>query len=138
MADITVTAAQVGLVDPLKAIVKSYLAGVTITKGQAVYINSAGKLALADGNSAGCYQFRGIALNGGALNQAIDVCEEGELYGFTLAGAYDSLVYVSDTVGALADAAGTVTIAAGRVVPLSDSGITKVLRVFTRRESDWA
>jgi len=41
MTAIVVTAAQIGLVNPLKAIVKSYLAGVAITPGEAVYIIAA-------------------------------------------------------------------------------------------------
>lgn len=139
MTAITVTAAKVGLVDPGRARVKSYKALETITKGAAVYISPTyGTVGLCDGNAAGKYQFRGIALNGGGAGQAIDVCEDGELYGFTLAGDYDSLVYVSDDAGVLADAHGTVTIRCGRVAPLSDKDITKVLRVFTYWEADWS
>ena len=139
MTDITVTAAQVGLVDPIKAKVRSYIAGATITKGQAVYIDpTTGKVNLADANGSGTLQFRGIALNGGAAGQAIDVCEEGLLYGFTLAGNYDSLVYLSNTAGALADAGGGTTVVCGRVAPLADRSITKVLHVFSRPSADWS
>jgi len=139
MAAVTYTAAQIGLVDPIKAKTKNYKAGVAITKGQPVYIVAAtGLLALADGNGSGTKQFRGIALNGGGINQAITVVEEGEVAGFTLAGDYDSLVYVADAVGTYADAAGTVSIPIGRVAPMSDNSLTKVLAVFTRRNADWA
>lgn len=138
MADITVTAAQVGLVDPMKATVRSYIATETITKGQAVYILTTGKVGVADANAAGKQQFRGIALNGGGAGQAIDVCHEGELYGFTLAGNADSLAYLSDTAGSLADAAGTMTVRVGRVECLSDKALTKVLRIATQWLADWA
>lgn len=139
MADITVTAAQVGLVDPQKATVKPYVAAATITKGQAVYITSSGTANLADANGSGTLQFRGIALSGGGAGQAIDVCEDGELYGFTLSGvAYDGLIYLSNTAGALADAAGGTSVVCARVAPMSDKDKTKVLRVFVRREADWA
>lgn len=138
MADITVTAAQVGLVDPAKATVRSYIATETITPGQAVYILTTGKVGVADANASGKQQFRGIALNGGGAGQAIDVVHDGEVYGFTLAGNADSLVYLSDTAGALADANGTMTVVCGRVMCLSDKALTKVLRVFVQWEAQWA
>ncbi len=139
MADIAVTAAQVGLVDPAKATVRSYIAAATITKGQAVYITTAGKVGVADANDAGKQQFRGIALNGGGAGQAIDVVHEGEVYGFDLSGVNpDVLVYLSDTAGALADGVGTMTVAAGRVECLADKDLTKVLRVFTQWEANWS
>jgi len=138
--EVVVTAAQVGLVDPLKATVKSYITGVAVTKGQSVYVVAAtGKLALCTGAAANqAAQFRGIALNSGGIGQAIDVCEDGELYGFTLAGNYDTLIYAHDTAGVLSTAVGTVTIPVGRVVPLTNNALTKVLRLFTIRKANWA
>ena len=138
MADITVTAAKVGLIDPEKAVIRSYIAAETITKGQAVYITTAGKVGVADANAAGKQQFRGIALNGGGAGQAIDVCHEGLLAGFTLTGNADTLLYLSDTAGALGDGAGTMTVRAGRVVCMPDKDLTKVLRVFTQWTADWS
>jgi len=139
MTAIVVTAAKVGLVNPLKAIVKSYIAGVAITAGEAVYIIAAsGKVGLADGNGAGKYQCRGIALGPAAAGQAVDVVEKGEVYGFTLAGNYDTRVYVSDTEGALADSNGTKTMVVGRVSPMADKDLTKVLMVETDRISEVA
>jgi len=139
MADITVTAAKVALLDPEKAVIKSYIASEAITKGQAVYIvASTGKIGLADANASGKYQFRGIALNGGGAGAAIDVVELGEVSGFTLGDDYDELAYVSNTAGALADTAGTTTIPAGRVVARTDKDLTKVLSVFVVRTADWS
>ncbi len=139
MGDITVTAAQVGLVDPLKATVKSYVAAETITKGQAVYITTAGKLGVADANDAGKQQFRGIALNGGGAGQAIDVVHDGEVYGFDISALnVGALVYLSDTAGALGTTNGTMTVAAGRVSIMADHSATKVLRVFTNWISNWS
>lgn len=139
MTAVTYTAAQIGMVDPQKSRVKTYIAAATITKGQPVYIvPSTGKVNLADANGSGTKQFRGIALNGGGAGQAIDVLEDGEVYGFSLSGNYDSLVYVSDTVGTYDDSAGTVTVPVGRVAPSSDGSLTKVLRVFVKRDADWA
>lgn len=137
MADITVTAAQVGLVDPTKAEVKSYIAGSTITKGQVVAIETDGTVDPADASTGGGYliQGRGIALNGGGAGQAIDVLHNGEVYGFTVSGLnVDAILYLSNTAGKLADAAGDVTVRLGRVTCLADKSATKVVRVFV----DWA
>ena len=138
MGAIAVTAALVGLVDPMKADVRSYIATETITKGQAVYILTTGKVGVADAIGAGKQQFRGIALNGGGAGQAIDVCHKGELYGFTLSGDAESFAYLSDSVGELADTNGTMTVPVGRVECLTDKDLTKVLRVFTSWDADWA
>ena len=89
MADIAVTAALVGLVDPLNATVKSYIAGATITKGQAVSLYTDGTVDPSDASSGQGYLYEncvGIALNGGGAGQAIDVVRKGEVYGFTVSG----------------------------------------------------
>jgi len=140
MTAITVTAAQVGVVDPTKAVIKDYIAAATIAKGEAVYQNTDGKADLADGNGSGTKQFRGIALNAAAAGAVVSVLEDGECYGFGVSGLNgDAFVYVGDTAGALADTAGTVTVPAGRVNVLTDTPtLTKVLRIFVRRSADWA
>lgn len=134
MSDITRTAARIGLAHPEDSEVYSMIAGVAIEKGQAVYIvASTGKLALADANDSGKQQIRGIALNAVGIGGAVDVCKRGWLNGFTLSGNYDSIIYLSNTAGALADAAGALTVNVGRVVGLSDATPTKVLYV----DIDW-
>lgn len=138
MSDITVTAAKVALVDPIKATVRSYIATETITAGQAVYILTTGKVGVADANAAGKQQFRGIALNGGGAGQAIDVVHDGEVTGFTLSGNADTMLYLSDTAGALADSAGTMTVVCGRVECLADKDLTKVARIFVQWEAAWS
>ena len=80
MADITVTAASV--VAGADSTTTSGTAGVTITAGQAVYLDTTtGKWALADADSATAAQRRaaGIALNGAALNQPIRVLTSGDI-----------------------------------------------------------
>lgn len=137
MADITVTAAKVGLVFPnMKPEVYPAIAAVAITAGQAVYVNSSGKAALADANAgSGAEKFRGIALNKAGVGQAVDVLKRGHAYGYTLSGAYDSLVYLSNTAGSLADApSATNAVVCGRVVPLSDNDLTKVLYI----DAEWS
>lgn len=131
MGDIAVTAAKVGLVDPLKAEVFTGIAGVTITAGQFVYgIISSGKLGLADENaSAEASAVLGVALNGGGAGQAIDVCRKGRVYGFTLSShAYWLACSLSDTAGAILDTGASTNIVA-RVEPLSDADLSKVLYV---------
>jgi hypothetical protein len=138
-ADITVTAAKVAPVDPTKARIKSFVAAATITAGQALYIDSNGKVNLADGNGSGTLQCIGVALNGGGAGQAIDVLMEGEVYGYTLATvAYGGPVYVSETAGALYDADTTGHILIGRCVPLSDKDLTKVLMVHAPWNTIWS
>lgn len=139
MADITVTAAKVAAVFPQKAVIRTYIATETITQGQAMYTLTTGKVGIGDANAAGKQQFRGIALNGGGAGQAIDVLHEGEIAGFTVSGSNaDALLYLSDTAGALADAAGTMSVVAGRVKCLSDSDLTKVVYISTRWDGNWS
>lgn len=128
MSDLTVTAAQVAVVYPAHAEIYPMEAAETITAGQALYIDTNGKAALADGNGSGTLQFIGIALNGGGAGQAIDVLVRGAVYGFTLTGvAYGAPAYMSNTAGALADSGSFI---AGRVIPINNTGtLTKVLYV---------
>jgi hypothetical protein len=140
MGAVSYTAAKIAPVFPKDAKIRSYTAGVTITQGQPVYLVAAtGLLALCDANdSEATKQPRGIALNGGSAGQAVDVLEDGECYGFTLSGNYESFVYVADAVGTYVDAAGSTAVPIGKVVPLNDKDKTKVLRVFTRWSQLWA
>lgn len=140
MTAISVTAAQVAPIDPLKADIRSYIAAVAITRGQAVYIDTNGKVNLADANGSGTLQFRGIALNTVGANQAVDVLHDGEVAGFAVSGLNcDALVYVGNTAGGLDTAAGSTSIAAARVVAMTNGPAnTKVLRVFTRWSENWA
>lgn len=139
MADITVTAAQVAAVFPKDAKIRSFVAGEAITKGQAVYLTTAGLAGVADANAAGKQQCKGIALNGVGAGQAVDVLMEGEAYGFTVSGLnVGALVYLSDTAGALADGAGTMTVVVGRVMALSDKDKTKVLELGQAPTALWS
>lgn len=138
MAAIAVTADQVAAVYPLEADIRNYVAAAAITAGQPVYITSAGAVGVADGNDSGKEQVEGIALNAAAAGQTLSVLRAGECYGFTLTGAYDSQVYLSDTAGGLDTAAGTMTVRVGRVVMMNDADKTKVLEVFKRPAIPWS
>ena len=135
MTDIALTAAQIGAVDPKKATIKSYIAGSTITKGQAVAQETDGTVDPTDASTGGAYlfeQFRGIALSGGGAGQAIDVLEDGECYGFTVSGLNcGDLLYLSNTAGVLDTAAADETVYVGRVTALADGSATKIARIQT-------
>lgn len=139
MADIALTAAQIGVVFPEKAEIFDGEALVTITAGQSLYVDpTTGKLGLCDANDTGKEQFAGIALNGGGAGQAISVLRRGAVYGFTLAGNYWALAYQGDTAGTLADAASaTKTVRAGLIIALNDKAKTKVLFVDAEMHAAW-
>ena len=127
MADIVVVNTAIGVLFPLKAEIHTWIAAVALTAGQAVYQDSSGEADLADASVAGTAEFRGIALQDAGAGQAVNVLKKGHVEGFTIAQAYDAQLFVSNTAGAVADAAGVVTTAIGRVVALSDKDRTKVL-----------
>lgn len=131
MADITVTASRVARVFPEKDLVLDFIAGEAVTAGVPVYIASTGKVLKSDANAAGKARVNGIALNAAGAGQAVSVLVKGHLAGYDLSGvAYDGALYLSDTVGALADAPSTTaSLRVGRVMPLSDKSLSKVLLV---------
>jgi hypothetical protein len=126
VANLTVTPAKVG-VAWADARLRNRLAGVAINGGDACVVNSSGLAVLSNSGAAGTSQFNGIAIptkNSGysaGVGQAVELIEEGEVEGFDLSGlAYEAPVYLSDTAGKLADAAGTKSVVVGRVVPTSE------------------
>jgi len=133
MADLTVTAAKVAIVFPESAEIYNVILAAACTEGQALYQTTSGNYNLADASAANTAQARGIALEKGAAGQCVSMVRKGVLAGFTT-GAYDDPIYLSsDTAGALADAAGTVTVRVGRVVSLADPALTEALFV----DFDW-
>ena len=127
MADITVTAASV--VAGADSTTTSGTAGVTITAGQAVYLDATtGEWALADADSATAAQRRaaGIALNGAALNQPIKVLTSGDVtIGATVTAGV--AYYLSGTAGGICPVADVGT---GEYVCLLDIATSSsVLRV---------
>lgn len=130
MADLTVTAANVSRAYPDTDETFDVIAGAAITEGQPFYIDSNGEAQLGDASAAGTAQIRGIALSAGQAKQVISAIKRGWLEGMGISGlAYDARVYLSDTAGSLADAAGTVSVTVGRVLPATDSDRTKLLYV---------
>src|SRR5262245_18032662 len=134
MADLTLTAAQIAPVFPHSALDNTYdiVAAVAITTGQVIRQNTSGKGALSDANAgSGAEKAIGLALGAGGIGQGISYLQQGRVYGFDLSGlTYGALVYLSDTAGVLADTPSTTnSVPIGRVVPLSNSDLTKVLEL---------
>lgn len=129
MADLTVTATKVAPVYPSKAEIYPMIATEAITAGQVVYVLSTGKVGVADANAAGKQQARGIALESVPAGAAVSVLKRGHVSGYTISQNGDTRLFLSDTAGAIADAAGTMSVPLGRVVSLSDSALTKVAYV---------
>lgn len=140
MTAIALTAAQIAMVDPMKCKTRTVIAAVALTKGQAAYINTSGKADLADANGSGTKQFRGIVLNTVGAGEAVTLLQEGDVYGFTVSAMNaDAIAYLSNTAGGLDTAAGSTTVAVGRVVCLTDTPtLTKVLNIFIRPSADWS
>lgn len=141
MADISVTAAQVAPCFPGKAEIVDVVAAAAITKGNPVYQTSSGTFGVADANGTGTRQFRGIALETVGAGQAVSVLVRGHCYGYTVSSMNgDALVYLSNTAGALADAAsvGGTTVQCGRVTALTDASATKVIYVEADWRRDWS
>lgn len=127
MAIISTTPAQVRPILPATADIVDGIAGVAVTAGQAVYWDANGRLVLSNASAAGTAKFAGIALNSVGANQAVSVLKRGYLGGYAVTSlAYGAKLYLSNTAGAVDDAAGTVSVVIGAVVPMSDHSRTKV------------
>jgi len=89
--------------------------------GQAVRLDTSnGKYTKANGTTAAEARIYGVVVGGKAnvAGEPVTAIRKGVLDGYDLSGlAYDAPVYLSDTDGALADAAGTVSVVVGRVIP---------------------
>jgi hypothetical protein len=136
MAAVTYTAAQIARVNPDRDECYDFVAGVALTKGLPAYIATTGKAGIADANdSSPIDEVRGIVVKAGGAGAAVSVIKRGMIYGFALSGlAYGAFVYLSNTVGTYEDSG---TIIVGRVMPLSDSSLTKVLYVDCKWNEDW-
>lgn len=119
MADIAI-ARQPTVIFPCNSEIYTGVAAEAITAGQVVYLTSAGTWGLADANASGKHNAAGIALQDAGVGQAVDFLKRGFVAGYTLSQAYAAQLFLSDTAGAMADAAGTTSVAVGRVMCLSD------------------
>jgi hypothetical protein len=123
MADLTITASAVALVESPRN-PRTIPAGAAITAGMALRIDTSARAVGADGSAAGTADCIGITVTSAAsAGQPVTVAGADSVVdlGDSMdALAYNALVYLSDTgtnTGTLADAAGTVSVAIGTVVP---------------------
>jgi len=134
MANLTLDVAQVGAADPISADKLTLPAGAsTLVAGDLVRIDtSTGKFVLAKATTAPNGRVYGMLVNGAdrancpvtAIRRGVVALDDSALSGL----AYDAPVYLSDTDGKAADAAGTVSVVIGRVIPLfANSGTAKKL-----------
>ncbi len=140
--EVALTAARIAMVDPLDPDNKvvSWTAVAALTKGQTLYLVAAsGKAGVADANDSGKEQFRGIALQAVSAGQTVDICVRGAVFGYTVSGlSYDDPIYLSDTAGSLSTAVGTMTVNCGRIIPINDKDLTKVLYIDANWNRIWA
>lgn len=137
MADITVTAANVSRVFPQQDEIISVKLAEAVTAGQTAYQLTAGTFGLSDANAAGKQQFRGVFLAAGAAGEVVPVLKKGYLNGFGVSSLNgDAVLYQSDTAGAFADAAGTMTVVCGRVFTMTDG--TKIAYIDAQWSQIWA
>lgn len=119
MADIAlVTSNRVEVVESFEQM--TLPAAEALSPGNAVRLDtSSGKFTKANGTSAAEARIYGIACGTHAIAAGMPVTavRRGVLGGFNFSQAYDAAIYLSDTDGTLADAAGTVSTVVGRVVP---------------------
>lgn len=104
-------------------------AGVTVAIGSAVYLDTDGTITLSDASAAGTAKFLGLvsAIYPGRPNVA-DVVIRGPVGVTGLDDLdYTDRVFLSDTPGALADAAGTVSVSVGLIMGLSDQNKVKYI-----------
>lgn len=118
MADINlVTANKVNIVESLEQL--TLPAAEAITAGMAMRLDtSTGKFTKANASAAGEARVKWIAVKTVSAGEPVTGIKCGVLDGYDLSGlAYDADVFLSDTDGRVADAAGTVSTKVGRVIP---------------------
>lgn len=126
MADIDLTASKIAPVYSDRSEIYNHIAAADLNAGDFVTFNATGGVIKADANDTGANTFKGVALQTVKSGQAVAVLYRGYVTGFTISGLnVGASVFVSDTAGAGADAAGTKSIVAGIVG--SDSNKNKIL-----------
>lgn len=138
MSDIDVTAALVARVYPGDMdVAYNVILASGVSPGQSLFQNAAGGYALTDASHTATDGFRGIALELNVASGIVSMLQRGVLFGYDLSGLnYDDPVYLSNTAGALADAAGDNSVLVGRVVSVTDPDKTKVLYIDAEYADD--
>jgi hypothetical protein len=118
MADMTLATADKINVGQIPPQTFTGVAAAAITAGSPVFFDTNGKFAVSDANVSTADAVFGIATRTVAAGEALTVVRRGLMDGWSNLPAYGAPVYASDTAGALADAAGTLSIVVGYVVPV--------------------
>lgn len=131
MTVLTITAANVRAVEIIDQ--STAPANVALTRGQVVRIGTGGKWVLANAtDAANLGSRRGLVLKDVGADEAVTVLHKGtiDINPSLDALAIGASVFVSDTSGALDDAAGTVSSVAGTVVAgWAETSVAKLLRI---------
>lgn len=142
MSVIALTVAQVAAIpSSLGLEIFSFKTSEAIAKGEAVYFDTAtGTIGVADASDSNHQQIRGVALEGVASGQSVDVLKRGLLAGYTVSSmSYDDKVYLSDTAGDLDTANGSMTVECGRIVAVPDDpNLTAVIYLDCDWLRDWS
>lgn len=114
MADLTLTTAN--KIDVIESESQATApAASAVTAGAPVFYDTNGKFAHADANAAAADAAWGVATKTVAAGESCTAIRRGKMSGWSNLPAYGAPVFVSDTVGALGDAAGTASITVGHV-----------------------
>jgi hypothetical protein len=129
MSDIALdTSRELNVVFAETAEIRDFKEAETLAVGDVVYLNTAGKVGKADANVSGKEQARGIVVK--RQGTTVSVMKKGYLAGFDISAlAYDAQAFLSNTTGALATAAGSVSVPCGRVSCFTNDSLTKILYV---------
>lgn len=123
MTDLTVDAEAVALAKASDVGVVKFTGPAAETLAAGNYCRfdaTTGKITKGNGTNAVEAAFGGIALNGGAVGTTVTIVHQGPVdlgKDALTALSFGALVYLSDTDGGLADAAGTVSKVVGVVIP---------------------
>lgn len=96
------------------------VAGESLSPGQAVRLDTAtGRFTKANATSASEARVYGIAVGSHDIpaGYPLTAIRRGVVEGYAITSLYDAPIYLGNTDGALADAAGTVSVVVGRVLP---------------------
>lgn len=139
MADVVLTTAgQLRVEESLEQM--TLPAGVAVAAGQSVLQDgTTGKWALSDASSAGTTPAYGMAVKTVPAGLPVTAIRRGVIEGFVLTDQdYGEQIFLSDTAGGIADAAGTTSSVIGEVIAVHThlvGGVPdKLLRVDYARE----
>lgn len=139
MADLTLTASQLRIMESIEARLIPMISDATITKGMPVYRKTNGKAGIARANDTSTSKLVGIATTDATAGNAFEALHYGRLAGYDLSGVDpgETVFLSSAAAGTLADAAATGTgntvVPVGTVHCMTDRSLTKFLFVDIRQ-----